>query len=78
MEYEIESLEVALKRIGSCGGTPQLMAVKKSVSLINKASGCLDHQLAAIAIYHLSVALGGHHDAAYSIITQAYHMLDSK
>lgn len=78
MEYEIESLEDALKRIGSCGGTPQLKAVKESVRLINKASGCLDHQLAATAIYHLSVALGGHHDAAHSIITQAYHMLHSE
>lgn len=68
MEYEIETIDEALRRIGSCGGTPQLKAVKESVRLINKASGCLDSDLAATAIYHLAVALGGHHDAAKAIV----------
>ncbi|ALS68372.1 hypothetical protein [Pandoraea apista] len=74
MEFgsEIESMESMVERLGSSGSSEQAKAVVKGIALIRAASGMLDSNNRAVALFHVAVALSGREHAASTLETAAF------
>lgn len=63
----VETMDEMIKRLGDCGGGAQVKAVKKGIDAINKASGMLDPEERATALYWVAAALAGTHMAGVAL-----------
>jgi hypothetical protein len=67
MFEHIETMQEMKKRVGRSDAAGQINAVIAAIAAINKASGYLDEDNRATALFHLSVALAGPHAAKRSL-----------
>ena len=73
---DFETLNSIRRRLAGCASCEQIKAVQQSVTLINKATGVLDGENGAAAIFALAVAIAGCDEAAYQLITNTNNAMN--